>query len=112
MNLEERVSQLEFQNELLFSNSEIDRLFFETKITREQRNAIMDTMDQFRDKIAAGEIIHHYAFEEAIYRVVPERNGDYHFCELIAKLFAAEGQWDEVFPAVYGKLPKYAGIAE
>ena len=41
MNLEERIAQLEFQVELLFNNTEIDRLFFETKITREQYRAII-----------------------------------------------------------------------
>ena len=112
MNLEERVAQLEFQVELLFNNTEIDRLFFETKITREQYTAIMDLMESFRSKLDAGESVHHYDFESAVYEIVPERNGDYHFCELIAKLFAENDQWDEVFPALYGNMPKYGGIVE
>lgn len=112
MDLEERVAQLEFQVELLFNNTEIDRLFFETKITREQYTAIMNLMDSFRSKLDAGESVHHYDFESAIYEIVPERNGDYHFCELIAKLFAENNQWDEVFPALYGDMPKYGGIVK
>ena len=98
--------------ELLFNNTEIDRLFFETKITREQYRAIMDLMDKFRAKLDAGESVQHYDFESAVYEIVPERNGDYHFCELIAKLFAENNQWDEVFPALYGDMPKYSGIVK
>ena len=47
MNMEERVAQLEFQVELLFNNTDIDRLFFETKITREQYTAIMNLSYRF-----------------------------------------------------------------
>ena len=109
MNIEERVAQLEFQVELLFNNSPIDRFIFESKITREQYTAIMDLMDSFRAKLDGGQSVHHYDFESGIYEIVPEKNGDYHFCELIAQLFAEEGQWDEVFPALYGDMPKYGG---
>ena len=69
MNLEERIAQLEFQVELLFNNTEIDRLFFETKITREQYRAIMDLMDKFRAKLDAGESVQHYDFESAVYEL-------------------------------------------
>ena len=112
MNFEERIAQLEFQVELLFNNTEIDRLFFESKITREQYRAIMDLMDKFRSKLDAGESVHHYDFEHAIYAIVPAYDGDYHFCESIAKLFAANHQWDEVFPALYGDMPKYSKIVK
>ena len=55
MNLEERIEQLEFQVELLFTNSDIDRLFFECKITRKQRTQIMNLMDSISKKVFAGE---------------------------------------------------------
>lgn len=110
MGFEERIAQLEFQIELLFNNSSVDRLFFESKITREQYTAIMDLLDSFRAKLDNGQSVHHYEFESGIYQIVPEKNGDYHFCELVAKLFAEEGQWQEVFPALYGDMPKYSGI--
>ena len=102
MTLEERVALLEFQAELLFNNTQIDRLFFETKITREQYRDIMNLMDSFRSKLDNGEEVHHYDFENGIYEIVPSRRGDYHFCELIAELFAEDGRWTEVFPALYG----------
>jgi len=112
MTLEERVEQLEFQIQLLFNNSSIDRYLFETNVTKEQYTAIMDVMDVIRKKLDAGEKVHHYTFEDEIYKIVPEHNGDYHFCELIAKLFAEDGRWDEVFPALYGDMPKYGGKIE
>ncbi len=107
MSIEERVAQLEFQLELLFTNSSIDRFIYESKITREEYQKIMDLMDLYRDAIDSGKPVHHTQFEQEIYNIVPHKNGYYHFCELIAKLFAENGQWEEVFPALYGELPKY-----
>lgn len=109
MNIEDRVSLLEFQVELLFNNSPLDRFIFESKITREKYTAIMNLMDSIRNKLDKGQSVHHYTFESSIYEIIPEKNGDYHFCELIAKLFAEEGRWEEVFPALYGDMPKYGG---
>ena len=109
MNIEDRVALLEFQVELLFNNSPLDRFVFESKITREKYTAIMNLMDSIRNKLDNGKSVHHYTFEGSIYEIIPEKNGDYHFCELIAKLFAEEGQWEEVFPALYGNMPKYGG---
>ena len=109
MKFEDRVSLLEFQIQLLFNNSPLDRLVFESKITRKQYIAIMDLMESIRIKLDKGQSVHHYAFESNIYEIIPEKNGDYHFCELIAKLFAEEGQWEEVFSALYGDMPKYGG---
>ena len=31
---------------------------------------------------------------------------------LLANLFAENNQWDEVFPALYGDMPKYSGIVK
>ena len=28
-------------------------------------------------------------------------------CEYLARAFMDEGRWDEVFPALYGDMPKY-----
>lgn len=109
MTLEERVALLEFQVELLFNNTSIDRLFFETKITRGQYRDIMDLMDSFRSKLDNGEEVNHNDFEREIYEIVPAQNGNYHFCEMIAEFFAEDGRWTEVFPALYGHMPKYGG---
>lgn len=112
MNLEERVDLLEFQVELLFNNADIDRFLYESKITRSQYRALMDLMEEYRKKIGNGESVNHGTFETEIYGLVPEKNGDYHFCELFAKLLMENGRWDEVFPALYGDMTKYKGISE
>ena len=49
-------------------------------------------------------------FETEMYELVPEHNRDYHFCESITRLFAEAGRWTEVFPALYGQMPKYNGF--
>lgn len=108
MNLEERVEQLEFQVELLFNNSPLDRFLFECNITRKQRKAIMDLMDSYRSRIDAGENVDHVSFERDICSIVPEV--DYHFCESVAQLFADDGKWTEVFPTLYGNMTKYSGL--
>ena len=109
MDIEERMAMLEFHNELLFENSDLSRYIYETKITREQYQAIMDLMDSYRNRIESGAEVNNSEFEQDIYALVPERRGDYHFCEIISHLFAENGQWEEVFPALYGHMPKYGG---
>lgn len=107
MTLEERVELLEFQMELLFDDTELSRYLFETKVTQQQHKKIMDLMEAYRQKIDKGQKVNHGTFEDEIYQIVPEHNGDYHFCELLAKLFMEEHRWEEVFPALYGDMPKY-----
>ena len=106
MNLEERVEQLEFQMELLFENRGIDRLFFESKITRAQFLHIVDLMDHVCDKILLRECepVLKQFFEEQIYSIVPEKNEDSQFCELITKYWHAEQQWPEVYEHLYGSV--------
>ena len=108
MNLEERVELLEFQVKLLFNNTELDRFFYETQVTKKQYDKIMDLMDSFRDKIDNGKHVYHGEFESLIYEIVPHKNGDYHFCEYVAKGFAENHQWEEVFYNLYGDMPKYS----
>ena len=79
MEIEERIDLLEFQVELLFNNSAVDRLIYESKITRKQYKSIMDIMDCMRDCIANGKKVNHCNFELRIYECVPQLNGDYHF---------------------------------
>ena len=107
MDTEERLNNIEYRQKLLFENTPISRFLFESNITESEYIAIMDLLDEFRTKIGKGEKVSSGDFECQIYSLVPSKNGDYHFCELVAKLFAEEGQWEEVFPTLYGHLPKY-----
>lgn len=103
--LNDRINFLEFRLELLAENSNISNLLFECKITHSQYVGIMDLMDELRDKIDNHEDVHHYEFEAGIERITG--NHDYHFAEMVAKAFMEDGRWEEVFPALYGDMPKY-----
>lgn len=104
----DRLDFIEFRQELLFNNTEIDRSIFEYGITRSQYSAIMDLMDEYRGKIEQGQHCSHGEFEKQIYEIVPKHYGDYHMCEELAKGFMEEGRWEEVFMEIYAGMPKYS----
>lgn len=110
--LEKRLDLIEFRQQLLFDNDEVSRLLFEYGITHEQYRKIMGLMDEYRQQIANNQEVSHGAFEEAIYKIVPEHASDYHMCEYLARAFMEVGRWDEVFPALYGKMAKYQYMME
>lgn len=104
----ERLDFIEFRQELMFSNTDLDRSIFEYKITRAQYRSIMDLMDEYRDLIDNGKDCSNGVFEQRMYEILPEHNGDYHMCEEIAKNFMLDGRWEEVFMKLYGDMPKYS----
>lgn len=104
----ERLDLIEFRQELLFSNTGIDRSIYEYGLSRMQYNAIMDLMDECRREIDKGQHYSHATFESKIYDIVPNHYGDYHMCEELAKGFMDEGRWEEVFMELYGDMPKYS----
>lgn len=106
--VEERLNYIEFRQQLLFNNSNVDRVLFEYEITENEYKKIMDLMDEFRTKIDGGEKPSHGEFETKIYKLVPSRNADYHFCEYLARAFMEDNRWEEVFPVIYGELPQYS----
>ena len=109
-NLSDKIDFLEFRLELLAEGSNISSLLFECKITHSQYVKIMDLMDEQRDKIDKGQKVNNVEFETRIAEITG--NKDYHFAELTAKAFMEDGRWDEVFPALYGDMPKYKHYLE
>ena len=105
--LQKRVDFLEFRLELLAENTNVTRLLFERKINQEQYRLIMDLMDNYRNKIDKKEKVNHHTFEQEIYSIIRDNEGDYHLCEAIAQAFMEDGRWEEVFPELYGNMPKY-----
>jgi hypothetical protein len=105
--LEEKIEFLMFRQDLLFYNSAVDRILYEYGINKKQYNQIMDLMDEYSEKIGNKEKVNHVTFEEEVYRIVPEHNGNYHFVESLTRAFWEDGRWEEVFETLYGKLPKY-----
>ena len=106
----ERLDFIEFRQELMFSNTDLDRSLIEYKITREQYRAIMDLMDEYRNLIGNGKECSNGGFEQRMYEILPERHGDYHMCEEIAKNFMLDGRWEEVFMNLYGDMLKYSHL--
>ena len=106
--LEDRLDFIEFRQQLLFDNDEMSRLLFEYQITRNEYRKIMDLMESYRKRIANNEKVTSGEYERSIYKIVPSRDMDYHFCEFIAKTFFDEHRWEEVFPELYGDSPKYS----
>lgn len=108
--LEKRIELIEFKQQLLFDNDDLSRLLFEYNITHDQYTKIMDLMDEYRKNIENKKEVYHGLFEDAIYQIVPEHAGDYHMCEYLARSFMEARRWEEVFPALYGNMPKYANV--
>lgn len=113
--LEERVSQLEFREELIRNKDNIGEVLLDYNVNHGQYIKIMDLMDETRGFIDNHKEVSSAEFEtklinifggdrEAAQRNVPI---EYHFCESVAKAFMEDGRWEEVFPALYGDLPKY-----
>lgn len=105
--LKQIIAEMEFRQDLLFYGSSVDRLLYEYKITKKQYTEIMDLMDKYREKIDKKERVHHGTFEQEVYIIVPQRSGDYHFCEYLTIAFKEENRWEEVFDSLYGDMPKY-----
>ncbi|MFY0762138.1 DUF1878 domain-containing protein [Metabacillus dongyingensis] len=107
MTVEERLDFLEYRQQLLFENTDYSRLLFEYKVTREQNKEIMDIFDEYLNKIEEGENVTHHSFEQRIYNVVPQQNGNYHFVESLAQDNHKSGSWERVFEVLYGSMKKY-----
>ncbi len=105
--LTEKIDFISFRQQLLFDNDEASRILFENEVTEQESRAIMDLMDSYRETLSCGDPVSHSQFESEVYSIVPHLKGDYHFCEMLSKAFHDDGRWEEVFPALYGELPKY-----
>lgn len=104
----EKIDLLSFKLDLLFDNSESSRYIFERNFTHDQYVKIMDLMDEVRGKLDKKEKVSHSEFESKLRQIADD--ADYHDAEIITKLFMEEGRWEEVFPALYGNMPKYRGL--
>ncbi|EIT85387.1 hypothetical protein A374_11605 [Fictibacillus macauensis ZFHKF-1] len=108
--LEETIEVLTFRQNLLFSNTSVDRAIYEYEITKKQYNLIMDLLDRYRTKIDNKEKVSHGKFEDEMYEIVPQHSGNYHFVESLTRAFWENDRWEEVFDELYRVLPKYQHI--
>lgn len=104
--LEQRVNMLEFKVQLLSEKTNTSEILLEYDISKDQYNKIMDLMDEIRKNLSDGNKVTSSIFENKIYEIIG-KDGDYHFCEAIAKAFMEDNRWEEVFSTLYGNLPKY-----
>lgn len=110
--LEKRIEQLEFRQTLMLSDTNINRLLLDYNIRQSEYRGIMDIMDDFRKNFENGKKISHIDFESRVLNLLGRDDVDYHFCEYIAKAFMDDERWDEVFPILYGDMPKYKYLKE
>ncbi|WP_347551136.1 DUF1878 domain-containing protein [Pseudalkalibacillus hwajinpoensis] len=99
--LEETIEMLLFRQDLLYSNTSIDRMLYEYQITKKQYHEIMALMDRYQEKILMKEPVDHRTFEKEIYHIVPEQSGDYQFVEYLTRVFWENDCWEDVFRELY-----------
>ncbi|MEI4770493.1 DUF1878 domain-containing protein [Psychrobacillus sp. FJAT-51614] len=110
--LKQLQKEMEFRQDLIFFNTAINRILYEYKITKEQYDKIMDLMDLYREKIGNKQKVSHETFEQQVYNIVTQHDGNYHLVEFLTMAFKEENRWGEVFDALYGDLPKFKNNLE
>jgi hypothetical protein len=105
--LKQLLYENEFRQDLIFYNSAVNSILYEYKITKRQYEKIMDVMDTYRNKIARDQKVSHSSFEQEIYNIATQHEGNYHFVEFLTKAFKEENRWEEVFDSLYKNMPKY-----
>lgn len=103
--LEKRIAELEHQVEHLLRLSDLERapfsyLVVETGITDAQENEIYNLMEDFSNYIKAGRKIPHHDFEQELYKIMPSKNGDYHFAETVVASLNDEDRFTDVYEAL------------
>lgn len=79
----------------------------ENGVTSEQFEKILNLMDKYDDKLYHERKVNHREFEAELYQIVPQRTGNYHFCEDFIQVVKETGKWEATCIALYGNLPKY-----
>lgn len=108
--LKKEVEYLNFRIGLVASKTHVNQILYEYDVNQIQYNAIMDVMDDVRKELDAHRKYDHATFEQRIKEIFPDRDDpryDYHFAEDIARAFMEDGRWEEVFPSLYGNVPKF-----
>ena len=103
--LEKRVEELEHKIEDLLRLVDMEKapfsyLVLESNLTGNQVDGIYDLMDDFRNYIRAGHKIKHSDFEEELYKIVPSKQGDYHFAQDVVGSLNDEGRYTDVYEAL------------
>ena len=105
MTSEERISELEKKLEHILRLVDMDRapfsyLVLECYLASDQEDKIYQLMDDFTNYVRAGHKINHHDFEDELYKIVPSKNGDYHFAEDVVGALNDEGRYTIVYEAL------------
>lgn len=103
---------IKFRMDLLFYNSDLDRMLYEYNVTREQNTALIELVESYSKDINEGRDVISTKFEQQIYDILPQINGDYHVPESFLRLLWEDGRWEEVFEKLYGESQKFKKIIE
>ena len=100
-NIEKRIEQLEFKIKLVNNGSDLSHFIVEQDVTKEQFDLLLQFVERFRALIDENKPVNSCEFEDEVYKIIPQKNGDYHFCISFTKLLASEGRYAEVKQTLY-----------
>ena len=103
----EELDLMKFKLDLLFTDSELDRILFEHNITKTQNEELMSLIEKYSLDIEGGKEVCSSVFESEVFEIVPQIRRDYHFAESLLELLWDEGRWEEVFVKLYGDSQKF-----
>jgi hypothetical protein len=100
--LERRVSELEYRiSQMLelveMSNAPFTYLMIEADVKKDEVRAIYDLMDRARASLSTSAPMTSGEFEREIYRIIPRKDGDYHFAESIVNSLNDETRYTDVY---------------
>lgn len=102
-----RFDFIEFRQNLLFSNTGLDRLLFEYEITRKQYNSLKDLMNNYEVLISKNVEVNHKQFEQDIYDIVTQHSENTYFVESLVLEFYKQGIYKTVFTSLYARMDKF-----
>ena len=100
-NIEKRIEQLEFQIKLVNNGSDFCHFIVEQDVTKEQLDLLLKMVERYRTLICDNKSVNSCEFEDEVYKIIPQKNGDYHFCISFTKLLALDNRYVEVYKTFY-----------
>ncbi|MED3821329.1 DUF1878 domain-containing protein [Priestia aryabhattai] len=97
-----RLDLIEYRQELLFRNDNFSRFIFQNKITRQQEEEIKELLESLAERLENNVLISKNSYETKFYEICPQSKYLYHDAENIIKSLCEDGQYIELFIALYG----------
>jgi hypothetical protein len=97
IDLFQKLDFIEFRQELLFRNTDLDRLIFENKFTRLEYEELLQLMDMFNKNMIGN--VNKDEFESTVLNVIQSRNED--LPKMLAYEFYKQNKYINVFSNLY-----------